>query len=84
MNTCLYYSVSRAIVANCFIHQTDAFVSPLIASDSETKDAKLICAASLCYVFAFLAIQTWTEEAFIHIVVQQTRLLVNIVVKCLL
>lgn len=42
-----------------------------------------ICAASLCYVFALLAIQTWTEEAFIRIVVQQTRLLVNIVVKCL-
>lgn len=32
---------SRAIVANCFIHQTDVFVSPLIVSESETKDAKL-------------------------------------------
>lgn len=40
-NTCRRYSVSRAIVANCFIRQTDAFVSPLIASESETKDAKL-------------------------------------------
>lgn len=56
---------------------------PWLPLKVKPKMQNYICAASLCYVFALLAIQTWTEEVFIRIVVQQTRLLVNIVVKCL-